>query len=99
MRLASGATRYILYYKERERGEDYQKSEIERAEKPYIRKCFSLCVRGILAESDKTGEGRNKSSHSADVYTEQKLFIIRGKFREQYCTWNVTDNLARADCG
>ena len=43
----------ILYYKERECGEDYQESEIERAEKSYIGERFALCVRGVLTERNK----------------------------------------------
>ena len=45
-------------------------------------KCYKACKRG------------NESTRAADVYTEQELFIIIRKLREQYCRGDVADKLA-----
>lgn len=99
MRLASRATGYILYYKDREGGEDDQKSKIERAEKPDIRERLALYVRGVLTEGNKACKRGDKRSYAPDIYTEQKLLVIRCKFREQYRARHVTDDLTGADRG
>ena len=49
--------------------QNYQKTEIQSREEPYVFKGLALDVRGIFTEGNKACEGRNKRSHTADVYT------------------------------
>ena len=52
-------------------------------------------MRGIFAEGDKACEGGYKRTYAANVYSDQKLSPIFGKFRKQNSRGYVTDDLAR----
>jgi hypothetical protein len=68
--------RFCLLAEDAERCQYNQKSEIEGRKQQNIVACFAFVLLGILSECNQAGKRRNQCAYSADVDTQQKLFVV-----------------------
>ena len=67
---------FCLLAEHAERCQYDQKSEIEGWKQQNIVACFALVLLGILSECDQAGKRRNQCAYSANIDTQQKLFVV-----------------------
>lgn len=70
-----------------------EEQEVKHSELDDVSKSVAGLILGILLKGDKAGERGDKSAYATDVYTKQKIAVIKSKLREKYRRWNVTDDL------
>lgn len=85
--------RFCLLAEYAEHSQYNQKSEIEGRKQQNIVSRFAFVVLGILPECNQAGKGRNQCTYSANVDTQQKLFVVIRKLGQQDRRGNIADDL------
>ena len=71
-----------------------EEQHVEDGELDDVGKCVAGLILAVRLKGDEAGQGCDKRTDAADVYTEEKVAVVSGKLREEYRGGDVTDDLA-----
>ena len=77
-----------------ETGEDEEEAKVKGGKFSKVFACAVGVVGGVFPEGNKACEGGNKRAYAADIYAEQKLWIVPRKLGHKYGGGDVAYHLA-----